>query len=363
MSKDYYVWIRRSLLVGGVLCLILFPILVFIERRGRETDFLKASVELSCTADSSAQLIANAWASLDNDNVTRALACSLEVINKYSYEALAQQRELGAEIPADPGQYPVLNDVGTAWFIQGEAVHAITEIRPLRDYETRHAQAAYQFALSRYPSAYALYEEGGYWPVRQAAFCCSHQHFPRHSARLPAVYTDLYDYHNCYVPSGFMPEKEKYDTVVDPGWRENPHSGETCMQIKYSAASAATDPSDWGEGVYMQYPENNWGDERGLDLTEASALTFWARGEHGGEIVEFKVGGINAEDKRHSDTFEYSMGTVTLETEWQQYEIAMENFDRSCVIGAFAWVVTASNNPNGVTFYLDDIVFVRDAQQ
>jgi hypothetical protein len=134
------------------------------------------------------------------------------------------------------------------------------------------------------------------------------------------------------------------------------------MQVKYSAASAATDPSDWGEGVYMQYPENNWGDEKGLDLSEVSALTFWARGEHGGEIVEFKVGDINAEDKRYSDTFNRSIGTVTLETEWQQYEIAMEDFDRSCVIGAFAWVVTASNNPNGVTFYLDDVVFVRDAQ-
>jgi hypothetical protein len=344
----------RQVFLLGVLLSLAFSFF-FVDRRNRETNYLEVAEDIACEADSSAQLIADAWQSLEHGNIPRALACSRAVIEKYSDEANAQQCKLDSRIPENPEDYPVLNDVGTAWFIQGEAIYAITEVRPLRRYELQYALAAYQFAQSRYPSAQALYISGGYWPVRQAAFCRSYQHLPDQANQLPDVYTNLYDFSNCYVPSGFIPAKEQYDTTVDPGWRKNSHDGETCMRIVYSAVSG-----DW-EGVYLQYPENNWGQEPGLDLSRrVSALNFWARGEKGNEIVEFKIGGICVDEAEYCDSLETSSGTVTLTTEWQRYTMDLSSMDHSCVIGAFAWVVTASNNPNGATFYLDDIAFVEE---
>jgi hypothetical protein len=359
MSK-VHVWLRWLFLLVVIFGLTLF--FLTIDRRERETGYLEVAENITCETDSSAQFIASAWQALENENIPRALACSREVVKRYTGEAIVQQRQLGSSIPVTPEEYAALNDVGTAWFIQGEALVAISEKRPLRDYEELYALAAYHFAQSHYPSAYALYATGGYWPVRQAAFCRSYQYFPDQMAQLPAVYTNVYDFSNCYVPSGFMPSKEQYDTTVEPDWRGNPHSGGTCMRVVYSAASASVDHGAW-EGVYMQYPANNWGEEQGLDLSRASDLTFWARGEAGGEVVEFRVGGICPEEAAYCDSLEVSLGTVTLNTEWQQYTMDLSRSDRACVIGAFAWVVTARNNPNGATFYLDDIVFVEGSTQ
>lgn len=348
-------WIsgRRGILLLGAACFFLLA-LSDVHQHSREPDYLAQAEKIDCQANSSAKLIADAWQSLEHENVPRALACSWQVIAQYSDEADAQQRRLGTDIPANPETYPALNDVGTAWLIQGEALYTISQKTTTNVSEQMSALAAYQFATSRYPSAYSLYASGGYWPVRQAAFCRSYQYFPAQAVQLPAVYTDQYDFSNCYLPSGFMPKKEHYDMTVTSAWQENPHSGTTCIQVVYSAMSGG-----W-EGVYLQYPENNWGEEAGLNLSRAAALTFWARGARGGEIVEFKIGGIKAEGAEHWDSLEVSLGTVKLETGWRQYTLDLRERNRSSIIGAFAWMVTAQNDPNGVTFYLDDIVFTEE---
>jgi hypothetical protein len=50
----------------------------------------------------------------------------------------------------------------------------------------------------------------------------------------------------------------------------------------------------WG-GVVWQHPANDWGDANGgFNLTGAKKLTFWARGEKGGEKVSFEFGLLGA---------------------------------------------------------------------
>jgi hypothetical protein len=108
-------------------------------------------------------------------------------------------------------------------------------------------------------------------------------------------------------------------------------------------------------GIYWVYPGGNWGDEPGKSLIGASKITFLARGEYGGEIVEFKIGGIRG--KTYEDTSEVSTGKVKLSTEWQEYTIDLSNQDLSNVIGAFAWIVAASDNENKtVTAYIANLV-------
>ena len=128
------------------------------------------------------------------------------------------------------------------------------------------------------------------------------------------VYTDQDAGGNHYIPSGWMGDWQ--DISFNGNSTVNPHGGTSAMEIRYSAE--ASQGNKWA-GIYFQYPENNWGDkEGGYDLTGATKLTFWARGKHGGEKAEFKVGGINRHpyhdpDKPYQDSLgPLSTGIVTL---------------------------------------------------
>jgi len=115
-------------------------------------------------------------------------------------------------------------------------------------------------------------------------------------------------------------------------------------------------PGDSGwAGVYWQHPPNNWATEPGLDLRGAREVAFLARGEVGGEIVEFKSGGI-FRGGPYPDSFEASLGSVALAKEWRPYRIDLSRGDLSNVIGAFAWVAAAGDNGNRpMTFYVADL--------
>jgi len=143
------------------------------------------------------------------------------------------------------------------------------------------------------------------------------------------------------------------DIRLNDGYTESPHSGKTCVKIEY--LPLASKGSRWA-GVYWQYPQNNWGNiDKGYDLTGASRLIFWAKGEKGSErIQEFKIGGISGE---YSDSDSASIGPIALTAEWQQYEIDLSGKDLSHLIGGFAWATNLDVNPEGAVFYLDDIRF------
>lgn len=167
------------------------------------------------------------------------------------------------------------------------------------------------------------------------------------------VYYDHLARDNHYIPSGWMGDNGA--VRVKSAWRENPHTGQTCMRWIYSGES--TQGAGWA-GVYWQNPANNWGKIKGgYDLTGAKKLSFWARGEKGGETVEFKVGGIMGD---YSDTSEASTGPISLSKEWKQYTIDLSSEDLSYINGGFCWVASQADTPEeGITFYLDDIVYEK----
>jgi len=123
--------------------------------------------------------------------------------------------------------------------------------------------------------------------------------------------------------------------------------------VEYRAG--ATLNCKWA-GVYWLYPGNQWGRKQaGFDLTGAKKLTFWARGEVGGEVIqEFKMGGVSGKF-RDSDTA--GIGPVVLTPEWQQYEVPLEGVNLSYISGGFCWSTNLDRNRNGCTFYLDDIAY------
>jgi hypothetical protein len=95
--------------------------------------------------------------------------------------------------------------------------------------------------------------------------------------------------------------------------------------------------------------------DKGYDLSKANKVTFWARGSKGGErIEEFKVGGIMGE---FSDSDSSGIGPVILNKDWTQYTIDLKGKDMSYVIGGFCWATNIDVNPDGATFYLDEIKY------
>ena len=91
----------------------------------------------------------------------------------------------------------------------------------------------------------------------------------------------------------------------------------------------------------------------GLDLTGAKKLTFWARGENGGEKVSFSYGLLDKAN--YPDSSKGEIKDAELTKEWKQYTIDLSGKDLSQIKTPFAWILGAKGDP--ITFYLDDIKF------
>jgi hypothetical protein len=165
------------------------------------------------------------------------------------------------------------------------------------------------------------------------------------------VYGDRGSVNNHYIPSGWMGDYG--DMKLDTASSEDPYLGSTCIKIIYSGA--CTQGARWA-GIFWQNPPNNWGDkEGGFDLSKATKVTFWARGAQGSErIEEFKIGGIMGE---YADSDTAGIGPVILPKEWKQYTIDLKGKDLSYISGGFCWATNVDVNPNGATFYLDEIKY------
>jgi hypothetical protein len=172
------------------------------------------------------------------------------------------------------------------------------------------------------------------------------------------VYADSSSLDNHFVPSGWMPdERSGRDIILDTKYKDSPHSGDSCIRVEYKNNSGAP----WA-GICWQQPANNWGTvpDAGYNLQGATKLTFWAKGEKGGEVInEFKIGGLSSGEYPDSDSA--GIGPVQLTKEWKKYEIDLRGNNLSYVIGGFCWATNLEvNDPQGIVFYLDDIKYEKD---
>ena len=151
-----------------------------------------------------------------------------------------------------------------------------------------------------------------------------------------------------WAPSGWMGSIDSLS--LDGSYAQNPHDGSASLRLHYQGEYG------W-VAVAWQHPPNNWGDvEGGFDLTGATELELWARGEYGGEEVRFGVGLIG-DDKENSDSAVTANKNIMLTDEWQRYRVPLKGKDLSRLITGF--VITINGRRSPVTVYLDDIRFVR----
>lgn len=153
-----------------------------------------------------------------------------------------------------------------------------------------------------------------------------------------------------YYPSGWMGDGESGKRFVVITRKLIPGTGNNRSTVEVTFLNG---PTGWA-GIYWQFPASNWGDQLGRNLTGAKLLTFRARGKVGGEIVEFKSGGIRG--KKYSDSHEVSLGKVILNQDWAEYRMDLSDQHLSNVIGAFAAFASAADNSgNATTFYLENL--------
>ncbi|NND53845.1 MAG: hypothetical protein HKN56_02615, partial [Gammaproteobacteria bacterium] len=152
-----------------------------------------------------------------------------------------------------------------------------------------------------------------------------------------------------WSPSGWMGNTDAL--ALDGESADTPYAGSAAIKITYSGKFG------WA-GIAWQNPPNNWGDqEGGVDLTGATALELWARGDKGGEQIGIGVG-IIGDDKPHPDSATKMRNGVRLTQEWERYTLPLEGLDLSSLKTGF--VVTLMGRKDPVSLYLDNVRFVRE---
>ena len=206
------------------------------------------------------------------------------------------------------------------------------------------------------------------------------------ASRMDETVGDLYVYKDYAVNENHFVAKGRISAaglddlvyVMDENWRENPAQGASCIRCRLGQKLRS-----WGGWLFINgllkdgetVPTPVWGDVDGctLDLSGADALTFMARGELGGEQVEFFVGGLGRSGETGEPTTDYpdstakqSTGILTLTKEWQQYTIPLADADLSSIgcgfgfVSADDWNVSSVTKDGEIVFYLDDICFHGD---
>ena len=157
-----------------------------------------------------------------------------------------------------------------------------------------------------------------------------------------------------FDPTGWMGEGSRGALVVkiDVAFTRKRRPGDDdgkCLRISWEPRSAS-----WA-GLYWQSPAGNWGSQPGRSVVDATKVVFWAAGQLGSEVVEFKAGRLRTLSSPYKDSFGATTGPIRLTTAWRRYEISLRGQNLTSVIGAFAWIARKANNLGTVTFYLDGI--------
>ena len=188
------------------------------------------------------------------------------------------------------------------------------------------------------------------------------------------VYRDFGDTENHYTQKVLMAGMDaSLVRDMNENWQENPYSGSSCIRCEQ-----ITREGDWGGWLFLNgylpegsnVPELNDGtaDGQGLDLSGAERLTFFARGERGGEQVEFFTCGFGYNSEWNvqvvpfpDSSMKRSTGVVTLTREWTQFSIDLSSADMSSIVCGFGYVLkgNAPGNREKVC-YLDEIRFEGD---
>ncbi len=176
-----------------------------------------------------------------------------------------------------------------------------------------------------------------------------------------------------YIPSGWEGDMSELMMPTDAtcgGNRSSSSAQGNCHPVIYTPLPAGGAILGWA-GVLWQHPLNNWGTAAGYPIPAgASKVSFWARGQAGGEVVNFLAGFAVTPTPTNPcfDDVAGSLPNQTLTTTWAHYTMPLSTQSYGPgVIVSFGFTVAAAaqpvrnagagdaSAPSPVTFFIDDI--------
>ncbi len=163
------------------------------------------------------------------------------------------------------------------------------------------------------------------------------------------------------VPAGWMSGSGEPSSFIDLNEQlvsSDCHTGIDCLKIEYKPGAGWAGIIWWPLdcGGSWECAENStfvFNPFQELNLRTVERLTFWAKGESGNEVFDFKVGAV--------DFLPIPGRRVRfrLTSNWQKYEIDLREsrMDFNRVVAGLIWVATDRHNPQGASFLIDDIQF------
>ena len=151
--------------------------------------------------------------------------------------------------------------------------------------------------------------------------------------------------------------------------KEDPAVGKTCIKC-----SQTIEGNEWGGWLFLNgystdgdskiKMNDGTTDDQGMDLTGATKITFYAKGEKGGEVIDFITCGFGYNgdtglvEVNYPDSTEKQSCFVTLSTEWEKYEIDLSDCDLSYIGCGFGYALSKAHSGEGdFVFYMDEICF------
>jgi hypothetical protein len=184
------------------------------------------------------------------------------------------------------------------------------------------------------------------------------------------VYDDVSSAGNHFHAYTKIPDENALVSITGSS-TDNPHAGATAIRCEFQPGGVNFGGFYFQNGILpagASAPEFNFGTapNAGIDLTGATTLSFWARGQQGGEKIEFFMGGVGRNPVTGQPIAPFpdssprvpGIGTITmLTTTWQKFTIDLTGKSLNYTLGGFGWVASVNGNPNGAVFYLDDIQY------
>jgi hypothetical protein len=161
-----------------------------------------------------------------------------------------------------------------------------------------------------------------------------------------------------YSPSGFSAYYpggkigDIADITIDSEFSGNSPAHRPALQIDYRPTLES--PLGWA-GVYFLYPDGNWGQFPGRNLSGATRLSFRVCADRD-MPAEFFFGGINDPRFANFDTSPtISTGAVAVNATWQRHEIDLTGHDLSSIIGGFGIVTKRERDVRPGSLFLDEV--------
>jgi hypothetical protein len=153
-----------------------------------------------------------------------------------------------------------------------------------------------------------------------------------------------------------------YPTVEAIGAKKRIHWAKTTPSDAHSAPDAwkiEFEKSGGFAGVCWKNKLGNEGEAPGDDLSKARyrRISFWAKGAAGGEVAEFRAGGLGNVKTRYRESFDVSAGKIRLTPSWSEYTIYVMDADLSSVMTPFCVLFHREDNAEHTVIYVDDIQY------